>query len=209
MMTEILEGRGAGPDGDHVFLKLDHLGKELLDERLPGISELSKTFAHVDPAVAPIPVVPTCHYMMGGVPTNIHGQAIAQDANGNESIVDGLFACGEVACVSVHGANRLGGNSLLDLVVFGRAAGLYIEDRLGQGMEDIPVSDDDIQRAMERLNKVNGSESGDDASVLRKELQTIMQNYFGVFRDGEYMKKGRAELEALRPRVENVYLSDK
>jgi len=110
MMTEILEGRGAGPDGDHVFLKLDHLGKELLDERLPGISELSKTFAHVDPAVAPIPVVPTCHYMMGGVPTNIHGQAIAQDANGNESIVDGLFACGEVACVSVHGANRLGGN---------------------------------------------------------------------------------------------------
>ena len=209
MMTEILEGRGAGPDGDHVFLKLDHLGKELLDERLPGISELSKTFAHVDPAVAPIPVVPTCHYMMGGVPTNIHGQAIKHDADGNETIVDGLFACGEVACVSVHGANRLGGNSLLDLVVFGRAAGLYIEDQLGQGMEDIPVADGDIERAMERLNKVNGSESGDDASVLRKELQTIMQNYFGVFRDGEYMKKGRAELEALRPRVENVFLSDK
>ena len=209
MMTEILEGRGAGPDGDHVFLKLDHLGKELLDERLPGISELSKTFAHVDPAVAPIPVVPTCHYMMGGVPTNIHGQAIVSDAQGNDSIVPGLFACGEVACVSVHGANRLGGNSLLDLVVFGRAAGLYIEEQLGQGMEEAPVSEADIDRAMERLNKVNASTSGDDAAVLRKELQTIMQNYFGVFRDGEYMKKGREELAALRPRVENVYLSDK
>jgi succinate dehydrogenase / fumarate reductase, flavoprotein subunit len=209
MMTEILEGRGAGPDGDHVFLKLDHLGKELLDERLPGISELSKTFAHVDPAVAPIPVVPTCHYMMGGVPTNIHGQAIVSDAEGNDSVVPGLFACGEVACVSVHGANRLGGNSLLDLVVFGRAAGLYIEEQLGQGMEEAPVSEADIDRAMERLNKVNASTSGEDAAVLRKELQTIMQNYFGVFRDGEYMKKGREELAALRPRVENVYLSDK
>ena len=209
MMTEILEGRGAGPDGDHGFLKLDHLGKELLDERLPGISELSKTFAHVDPAVAPIPVVPTCHYMMGGVPTNIHGQAIVSDAEGNDSIVPGLFACGEVACVSVHGANRLGGNSLLDLVVFGRAAGLYIEEQLGQGMEEASVSEADIDRAMERLNKVNASTSGDDAAVLRKELQTIMQNYFGVFRDGEYMKKGREELAALRPRVENVYLSDK
>ena len=209
MMTEILEGRGAGPDGDHVFLKLDHLGKELLDERLPGISELSKTFAHVDPAVAPIPVVPTCHYMMGGVPTNIHGQAIVSDAEGGDSIVPGLFACGEVACVSVHGANRLGGNSLLDLVVFGRAAGLYIEEQLGQGMEEAPVSEADIDRAMERLNKVNASTSGEDAAVLRKELQTIMQNYFGVFRDGEYMKKGREELAALRPRVENVYLSDK
>ena len=209
MMTEILEGRGAGPDGDHVFLKLDHLGKELLDERLPGISELSKTFAHVDPAVAPIPVVPTCHYMMGGVPTNIHGQVFKSKEDGSDELVDGLFACGEVACVSVHGANRLGGNSLLDLVVFGRAAGLYIEEQLGKGLEQAPVVQDDIDRAMERLNKLNATEGGDDASVLRKELQTIMQNYFGVFRDGEFMKKGREELEALRPRVENVYLSDK
>ena len=209
MMTEILEGRGCGPDGDHVFLKLDHLGKELLDERLPGISELSKTFAHVDPAVAPIPVVPTCHYMMGGVPTNVHGQALIHDEKGEDHLVPGLFACGEVACVSVHGANRLGGNSLLDLVVFGRAAGLYIEEQLGQGMEEAPMVQADVDRAMERLNKVNSSESGDDAAVLRKELQTIMQNYFGVFRDGEFMKKGRAELEALRPRVENIFLSDK
>lgn len=116
MMTEILEGRGCGEHKDHVFLKLDHLGKEILHSRLPGITELSKTFAHVDPVEAPIPVVPTCHYMMGGIPTNIHGQAIMQ-VDGQDQIIPGLFACGEAACVSVHGANRLGGNSLLDLVV--------------------------------------------------------------------------------------------
>ncbi|NCW74027.1 MAG: succinate dehydrogenase flavoprotein subunit, partial [Gammaproteobacteria bacterium] len=122
MMTEILEGRGCGENGDHVYLKLDHLGKEIVHNRLPGITELSKTFAHVDPAVTPIPVVPTCHYMMGGIPTNVNGQAITQ-VNGKDEIIPGLYACGEAACVSVHGANRLGGNSLLDLVVFGRAAG--------------------------------------------------------------------------------------
>ncbi|NLC22111.1 MAG: succinate dehydrogenase flavoprotein subunit, partial [Halomonadaceae bacterium] len=112
MVMEILEGRGCGENGDHVYLKLDHLGEEVLNKRLPGISELAKIFAHVDPTNAPIPVVPTCHYMMGGIATNIHGQAIMQDAEGNDRIINGLFACGEVACVSVHGANRLGGNSL-------------------------------------------------------------------------------------------------
>jgi len=130
MALEIIEGRGCGPEGDHVFLKLDHLGKDVLHSRLPGICELSETFAHVDPVTDPIPVVPTCHYMMGGIPTNVNGQAISQDKDGNDIIIDGLYACGEVACVSVHGANRLGGNSLLDLVVFGRAAGLYIENAL-------------------------------------------------------------------------------
>src|SRR5699024_988921 len=122
MVTEILAGNGCGPDGDPVLLKLDHLGEEVLHSRLPGICELSKPFAHVDPVVAPIPVVPPCHYMMGGIATNIHGPAIAQDANGNEQIVEGLFAVGVVTSVSVHGANRLACNSLLDLVVFGRAA---------------------------------------------------------------------------------------
>ena len=126
MVKEILAGNGVGPNKDHVLLKLDHLGEEVLHSRLPGICELSKTFAHVDPVTAPVPVVPTCHYMMGGVATNIHGQAITQDAEGNDKIVEGLFAVGEIACVSVHGANRLGGNSLLDLVVFGRAAGLHL-----------------------------------------------------------------------------------
>ena len=209
MTLEILAGRGCGPNGDHVMLKLDHLGEEVLESRLPGICELSRTFAHVDPVKAPIPVVPTCHYMMGGVPTNINGQAIMVDDAGNDTIIDGLYACGEVACVSVHGANRLGGNSLLDLVVFGRAAGLYIEKALREGIELDEASQDDIEAAMARLNKVNSSTEGETVAVLRKELQTIMQNYFGVFRNGEYMKKGVAQLAELRQRIENVKLEDK
>jgi len=209
MVMEILEGRGCGPNGDHVLLKLDHLGEEVLESRLPGICELSRTFAHVDPVKAPIPVVPTCHYMMGGLPTNVHGQALTVDAEGNDVVINGLYACGEVACVSVHGANRLGGNSLLDLVVFGRAAGLYIEKALREGIEQRDASQADIDRAMTRLNKINNSSEGESPAVLRKELQTIMQNYFGVFRKGEYMQKGIEELAALRKRIENVSISDK
>ena len=209
MVMEILEGRGCGPNGDHVLLKLDHLGEEVLESKLPGICELSRTFAHVDPVHAPIPVVPTCHYMMGGVPTNIHGQALTLDAAGNDVVIDGLYACGEVACVSVHGANRLGGNSLLDLVVFGRSAGLHIEKSLREGIEQRQASPADIEAAAQRLNRLNTSNDGEGAAVLRKELQTIMQNYFGVFRSGEYMQKGIAELAALRERIANVSISDK
>ncbi|MFB9885018.1 succinate dehydrogenase flavoprotein subunit [Balneatrix alpica] len=209
MVMEILEGRGCGPNGDHVYLKLDHLGEEVLHSRLPGICELSKTFAHADPVKEPVPVVPTCHYMMGGVPTNVGGQAITQDANGQDVFVDGLFACGEVACVSVHGANRLGGNSLLDLVVFGRAAGLHIERLVADGYDADAASESDIERAMARLNRLNNSTSGESAVEVRNELQRIMQLYFGVFRDGENMQKGLKMLEDLRERVNNVHLSDK
>jgi succinate dehydrogenase / fumarate reductase flavoprotein subunit len=209
MTLEILEGRGCGPDGDHVFLKLDHLGEAVLHSKLPGICELSQTFAHADPVKVPVPVVPTCHYMMGGVATNIHGQVLTMDADGNDTVINGLYACGEVACVSVHGANRLGGNSLLDLVVFGRAAGLYIEKALREGIEMDSATEADIDKAMARLNKLNVSDSGDNVAELRKELQTIMQNYFGVFRRGDFMQKGIAKLADLRPRVENVRLADK
>lgn len=209
MIQEIIAGRGVGPNKDHVLLKLDHLGEEVLESKLPGICELSRTFAHVDPVYAPIPVVPTCHYMMGGIPTNVNGQALTVDANGNDVVIDGLFACGEVACVSVHGANRLGGNSLLDLVVFGRAAGLYIEKALREGIEHRDATQSDIDKAMERLTKINTSTTGESASVLRKELQTIMQNYFGVFRKGEFMQKGIQQLAELRKRIENVSISDK
>ena len=209
MIQEIIAGRGVGPNKDHVLLKLDHLGEEVLESKLPGICELSRTFAHVDPVYAPIPVVPTCHYMMGGVPTNVNGQALTVDANGNDVVIDGLFACGEVACVSVHGANRLGGNSLLDLVVFGRAAGLYIEKALREGIEHRDATQADIDKAMARLNKINTSTTGESAAVLRKELQTIMQNYFGVFRKGEFMQKGIQQLAELRKRIENVAITDK
>ncbi|MCO1334385.1 succinate dehydrogenase flavoprotein subunit [Microbulbifer sp. OS29] len=209
MVLEILDGRGCGPDGDHVLLKLDHLGEELLNSRLPGICELSKTFAHADPVKVPIPVVPTCHYMMGGIPTNVHGQALTQDAAGNDQVVDGFYACGEVACVSVHGANRLGGNSLLDLVVFGRASGLFIEKALRDGIEHREASESDLEAAMSRLNRLETSEKGESAFDMRKELQGVMQNHFGVFRRGDYMADGVKKLADLRERIANVRLDDK
>lgn len=209
MVLEILEGRGCGPDGDHVMLKLDHLGEEVLESRLPGICELSRTFAHADPVKVPVPVIPTCHYMMGGIPTNISGQALTPDGKGNDKVVEGLFACGEVACVSVHGANRMGGNSLLDLVVFGRAAGIHIEKSLREGIEYREASDSDLESAMSRLDALNGSTSGEQAAELRTELQSIMQNHFGVFRRGDYMQTGIEKLAELRPRIENVQLTDK
>jgi len=209
MVMEILEGRGCGPNKDHVLLKLDHLGEETLNLRLPGICELSKTFAHVDPVKAPIPVVPTCHYMMGGIPTNIGGQAITQDANGTDQIVDGLYACGEAACVSVHGANRLGGNSLLDLVVFGRAAGLQIEKSLREGVSHDDASDSDIDSALSRLDRLNSSTSGESMAEVKEELQKTMQLYFGVFREGESMQKGLQLLDEIGERIKNVHLEDK
>jgi len=209
MVLEILEGRGCGPDGDHVHLKLDHLGEEVLHSKLPGICELSETFAHVDPVTDLVPVVPTCHYMMGGIPTNVSGQALTLDKDGKEEVIDGLFACGEVACVSVHGANRLGGNSLLDLVVFGRAAGLFIEKSLRDGVALADATEDDIDTACARLNRLNGSETGEKTADLRKELQTIMQNHFGVFRRGDFMQDGVKKLADLRKRIENVQLEDK
>ena len=209
MILEILEGRGCGPEGDHVLLKLDHLGEETLNKRLPGILELSRTFAHVDPVKEPIPVIPTCHYMMGGVPTNISGQALMQNEAGDDVIIDGLYACGEIACVSVHGANRLGGNSLLDLVVFGRAVGLHVKKVLDAGFDSLDANDTDIEKAMARLTRLNNSTGGEDVAAVRAELQKVMQLYFGVFREGAMMQKGLKALEDIRKRVENLNLSDK
>jgi succinate dehydrogenase / fumarate reductase flavoprotein subunit len=209
MVLEIIEGRGAGPEGDHVLLKLDHLGAEELNKKLPGILELARTFAHVDPVKEPIPVVPTCHYMMGGIPTNVNGQALTQGPDGQDRIVEGLFAVGEAACVSVHGANRLGGNSLIDLIVFGRAAGIHIEKMLRAGIEQRDASETDIEAAMARLQRINNSSSGEKVPVLRKELQNIMQNHFGVFRSGQYMRDGIEKLKVLRERIANVALGDK
>lgn len=209
MVLEILEGRGCGPNKDHVLLKLDHLGEETLNLRLPGICELSKTFAHVDPVKAPIPVVPTCHYMMGGIPTTIGGEAITQDGSGQDQVVDGLYACGEAACVSVHGANRLGGNSLLDLVVFGRAAGLQIEKALQDGVSHDDASDSDIDVALSRLDRLNSSSSGESMAEVKAELQKTMQLYFGVFREGESMQKGLKLLDEIGERIKNVHLEDK
>ena len=209
-VLEILEGRGCGENGDHVYLKLDHLGEEVLESRLPGICELSRTFAHADPVKDLVPVVPTCHYMMGGIPTNVDGQALSLDAEGNPEVIEGLFACGEAACVSVHGANRLGGNSLLDLVVFGRSSGLFIEKSLREGINLEGPTEEHIKAAMSGLDRLNQSANdGEGAAELRAELQDIMQKHFGVFRRGDFMAEGIKKLAALRPRIENVRLDDK
>lgn len=209
MVLEILEGRGCGPDRDHVLLKLDHLGEEVLENRLPGICELSRTFARADPVREPIPVVPTCHYMMGGIPTNVHGQALSQDAEGGDRTIPGLYACGEAACVSVHGANRLGGNSLLDLIVFGRASGIFIENALRGGIELRDAGDSDIEQALSRLDRLNDSGNGERVADLRGELQQTMQNHFGVFRNGEFMREGVRKLADMRERIRNLRLEDK
>ena len=209
MMLEILAGRGCGEKGDYLMLKLDHLGEEALVSKLPGILELSRTFAHVDPVKEPIPVVPTCHYMMGGIPTNLHGQALTQNSEGGDETLPGLFAVGEAACVSVHGANRLGGNSLLDLVVFGRAAGKRIEEMLDQGLEQPASSETDIEQALSRLIRLNESSGGENVAELRSELQSVMQNQFGVFRKAEFMQEGIEKLNNLRDRIGNVHLEDK
>ncbi|WP_257266604.1 succinate dehydrogenase flavoprotein subunit [Endozoicomonas sp. ONNA2] len=209
MVIEILEGRGCGPNKDHVLLKLDHLGEETLNLRLPGICELSKTFAHADPVKVPVPVVPTCHYMMGGIPTNVGGQALRQDEAGNDQVIEGLYACGEAACVSVHGANRLGGNSLLDLVVFGRSAGLQIEKNLKDGFDSVGASNSDVEAALSRLDRLNQSSSGESVASVRADLQSTMQLYFGVFREGESMQKGLRLLDELGERLTNLNLVDK
>ncbi len=210
MILEVLDGKGAGDKGDYVFLKLDHLGEEILHSRLPGIVELSKTYAHVDPVKEPIPVEPTCHYMMGGLPTNIHGQVISQSESGNDQIVDGLYCVGESACVSVHGANRLGGNSLLDLVVFGRAAGLHIINALSEGMDSAQATDTDVDQALARLRRWDSSEpGGESVASLKRELQNCMQLNFGVFRKEEPMQAGIKNLAELRQRIDQASLGDK
>ncbi|GAA4901347.1 succinate dehydrogenase flavoprotein subunit [Ferrimonas pelagia] len=207
IMTEIREGRGCdGPWGPHAKLKLDHLGKEVLESRLPGICELSRTFAHVDPVVEPIPVIPTCHYMMGGIPTKVTGQVIDAD----EQPVKGLLAVGEIACVSVHGANRLGGNSLLDLVVFGRAAGMHLGATLDEQGTPKPATQANIDAAMARFNRWEVSKEGDgeDPVQIRKDLQQCMQLNFSVFRQGEAMAEGLEELKTIQARLQNAKLTD-
>ena len=209
---EIRAGRGfVEPYGvPHVKLKLDHLGADIIKSRLPGIRELSMEFANVDPIVDPIPVVPTCHYSMGGIPTNVHGQVLTK-SHGKESIVEGLYAVGECACVSVHGANRLGGNSLLDLVVFGRAAGLHVESQwLANELPDFKdPSSDDIDAAVSRLMRWENSSDGESVPHIKAEMQRIMQDDFGVFRTGDVMEKGLENLANLRENLAHAHLSDK
>lgn len=208
-MIEILEGRGVGPRGEYVLLKLDHLGEDVINKRLPGIRDLAITFAGVDPLKDPIPVVPTCHYLMGGIPTNMHAQALTVDNNGESKVVEGLYAAGECACVSVHGANRLGANSLLDIVVFGRAAGIHVNDSVHKGLGFREASKSDIDEALVRLERWNNNTKGESVDAIRTELQKVMQEDFGVFRDAKQMEKGFKKLEELKQRLQSASITDK
>ena len=209
MDQEIKEGRGCGPNKDYILLKLDHLGADTIHKRLPSVYEIGVNFANVDITKEPIPVVPTIHYQMGGVPTNINGQVVAQ-ANGiNNEVVNGLYAVGECACVSVHGANRLGTNSLLDLLVFGKAAGRHIVEFNNKNKEHKPLPKDAADRTLERLNQLDKSNEGIYAQNLAGDIRSTMQQHAGVFRTQASMDEGVKKIAEIRSRVANVTLKDK
>ncbi len=204
---EVSEGRGCGPRGDYVELKLDHLGDEVIKKRLPGIRDTVLRFAHIDPARAPIPVYPTAHYIMGGIPTDRFGQVVAPERHGPEEPQPGLYAVGECACVSVHGANRLGGNSLLDIIVFGRAAGNHILAALKEQRYHRPLPGEAVERAVERVRRWErpGTESVD---ALGAELRRVMERYCGVFRTQDVLDEGVRRVREIRERLAHAGLRD-
>ncbi|HVL59457.1 MAG TPA: succinate dehydrogenase flavoprotein subunit [Burkholderiaceae bacterium] len=209
MDQEIKEGRGCGPDGDYVLLKLDHLGADKIISKLPSIREIAIKFANVDPIKDPIPVVPTIHYQMGGIPTNYHGQVVVPRGGDPNSVVNGLYAIGECACVSVHGANRLGTNSLLDLLVFGRAAGNHIvEARLNAGSHK-PLPADAAERTLARLGRLDSSSSGEHPQEVANDLRRMMQAHCGVFRTSELLTEGVQRVLELEQRAARIHLKDK
>jgi succinate dehydrogenase / fumarate reductase flavoprotein subunit len=192
--VEIREGRGVGPKRDHMHLHLEHLDPAVLHERLPGISETARIFAGVDVTKEPIPIMPTVHYNMGGIPTNFHGEALTK-ANGDpEAVVPGLMAVGEAACVSVHGANRLGSNSLVDLVVFGRAAGQRCTETITPGERHAELPRDADELALSRLDRARHANGGEPTAELRLEMQQVMQEDCAVFRTGEVLDQGRRRI---------------
>jgi succinate dehydrogenase / fumarate reductase flavoprotein subunit len=206
--TEVREGRGCGPRKDHVLLKLDHLGAETVHKRLPGICDMVRTFLGFDPAEAPIPVAPTAHYTMGGIPTNRFGQVVIPEKHGPEEPVPGLYAAGECACVSVHGANRLGGNSLLDIIVFGRAAANHIIEYLRENRYHRPFPEDALDAALSRLARWEQQGDGESVDALRGELQQVMEADCGVFRTEAVLADGLRKVSALAGRMADVRLRD-
>jgi succinate dehydrogenase flavoprotein subunit len=210
MATEIKEGRGAGKDGDCILLKLDHLGEETISKRLPGIREIAKKFANVDPVREPIPVVPTCHYQMGGIPTNYHGQVVAPKNGNAEAVVPGFYAAGECSCVSVHGANRLGCNSLLDLLVFGKAAGEQVIRDIkadGQARRALPGDAGDPTRA--RLARLDTQRGGERVAEVGAEMRRIMQLHCGVFRFPDLLVEGVKKIRDVAGRCKRTEIQDK
>jgi succinate dehydrogenase / fumarate reductase flavoprotein subunit len=206
--TEIKEGRGVGKNKDAVYLKLDHLGEELISKRLPGIREIAKTFANADPIKDPIPIVPTAHYMMGGVPTNLDGQVVEYQ-NGSEQRVNGLYAVGECACVSVHGANRLGSNSLLDLVVFGKAAGDKMVSEIQATAAHKPLPADAGDMTLARIARLDGKTDGESVTEVGADMRKTMQNHCGVFRFPELLEQGVDAMNMISQRAQHLQIKDK
>ena len=209
MATEIKDGRGVGPLADHVLLKLDHLGPDVIEKRLPGIREISKKFANVDPSESPIPVVPTCHYMMGGIPTNYHGEVLFGKEGDFESPVRGLYAAGECACASVHGANRLGTNSLTDLLVFGRASGNTMINFLNQHGQHKDLPKGAGEQTLQRIERLNGQIGGESVSDVGSELRSVMQQHCGVFRFPDLLEDGVKKIHEVAERSGRTMIKDK
>ena len=209
MDQEIKEGRGVGPEKDYVLLKLDHLGPDVINKRLPGIREIAIKFANVDPIKEPIPVVPTCHYMMGGIPTNYSGQVVEPKNGSSNSIVNGLYAIGECACVSVHGANRLGTNSLLDLVVFGKAAGDHLVKHIkrDESFPDLPT--DAADRPLARLSRLDSTATGENVTQVGAEMRRAIQTHSGVFRSGKLLDEGVGKIKDIAHRARSTAIKDK
>ena len=205
---EVSEGRGCGPNKDYVLLKLDHLGKDVVARRLPGIRDMVQTFLNMDPAEQPIPVYPTAHYTMGGIPTNRFGQVVVPEQNGPEEPVPGLYAAGECACVSVHGANRLGGNSLLDILVFGRAAANHIIEFLAENPYHLPLDEAGVDRAMQRIHRWQRRQGSESVDRIRRELGETMEKYCGVFRTEDVLQQGVERVSALEARLRDAAITD-
>ncbi len=209
MTIEIREGRGVGAESDHIFLHLEHLGPEVIEERLPGIAESARIFAGVDVTKEPIPVLPTVHYNMGGIPANFHGQVVTKKDGDAESVVEGLMSVGEAACVSVHGANRLGSNSLLDLVVFGRAAAHFCEASMTPDARHRPLPSDAGQNSIERIDRLRNSNGSRSTAEIRLEMQKVMQSHAAVFRSGESLDEGVELLRKTFASFADVRVSDR
>jgi len=209
MTMEIREGRGVGKEKDHLFLHLDHLDPAVLHERLPGISETARIFADVDVTREPIPVLPTVHYNMGGIATNYHGEALTKKNGTDDSVIPGLMALGEAACVSVHGANRLGSNSLIDLVVFGRAAALRCAEILTPGEEQPQLPKNSADLALSRLDKFRNAAGGTRTAQLRLNMQRVMQEDCAVFRTGEVLEQGHKRIHEVQAGMSDVHVSDR
>lgn len=209
MATEIREGRGVGPEKDHIHLHLDHIDPGVLAERLPGITETGKIFAGIDLTRQALPVVPTVHYNMGGIPCNYHGEVVNPTKDDPDAVVPGLYSVGEAACVSVHGANRLGSNSLIDLVVFGRATGLRLKDKLKPGASHKPLPKDSADLSLSRLDHFRYAKGGTTTAALRMEMQKTMQKNCAVFRDDELLAQGVKEMRAVNNKMGDVSVTDR